>query len=366
MPLQSTNGLFRQRTTAVVLAALSLFVGLAATGCGGDEAEGSGEDAKALIDKAFSTPIRSANVKLDAELQLDVPGASRPPLQFRAKGPFVANGRKLPELDLDVTIGAKGQGQSLEGGLRSTGDRLFIKFGGEYFEQPKARVDAANRDLARQQRGGRSLVDPGAWITGARMEGDETVAGVDSRHATLRIDVRRMLGDLNEIARKGVSWAGGRGPQPLSRQRLDETAESLKDPTFDTYVGKEDETIHRISGNVALSVPAARRKAGQISGGSLRFTLELSDTNGTQQVDEPARSRPISELSRQLGGAAALGALGRGQGGTPGDAPGTQDTPQGSGVGTSDPDAIRRYIVCLDRSSPGDDAARERCRSEFR
>jgi len=366
MPLPPTKSLLRRRVATLLLVAAVLPV--AAVGCGGgDGDDGNSQDATALIDRAFSNSIRSADLTLDAELKIDTPGASRPPVQLSAKGPFVTNGRKLPKLDLDVTLGSKGQGQSIEGGILSTGDRVFVKFGGEYFEQPKDRVDAANRDLARQQRGGKSLVDPGAWITGAEMEGEEKVAGIETQHVTAKIDVRRMLKDLNEVARKGVSAAGGQAPKPLSQERIDQATKSLKDPSFDIYVGKADDTIRRVSGNVAVSVPEDERKQGQISGGSLRFTMELAGTNGDQKVEEPAKSRPISELSRQLGGAAALGALGGGQGG--GSGAGTDTTPQapappGTG-GANDPDAIRRYIACINRTSPSDNAARERCRSEL-
>ncbi len=364
MPLPSTKSLLRRRAAALLLAVAVL--PMAVAGCGGDDGGGSSDDATALIDKAFSTSMRSADLTMDAELKLDAPGAARAPIQLSAKGPFLTNKRKLPKLDLDITLGSKGQGQAIEGGILSTGDRVFVKFGGEYFEQPKARVDAANRDLQRQQRGGKPVVDPGAWVTDAKMEGEEKVAGVDTEHVTAKIDVRRMLKDLNEVARKGVSAAGGQAPQPLNQERLDQVAESLKNPSFDIYVGKDDDIIRRVSGNVAVSVPDGQRASGQISGGSLRFTMELADVNGDQKVEEPAKSRPISELSRQLGGAAALGALGGGQGGGSGSgSTTTPDAPATPGSGANDPDAIRRYIACINQTSPGDDAARERCRSEL-
>jgi hypothetical protein len=294
------------------------------------------------------------------------------PIQLSAAGPYIGSKDKLPQMDMDVKLGARGQGQSLETGILSTGDRAYVKFGGEYYEQPKANVDAANRDLAKRPKGSQNAlgIDPGSWVTDARTQGDEKVAGAETTHVSARVDVEKLLADLNGLARKGAGAVGGQStPQPLTKQQLADAAKTVKDPTFDIYVSKDDETIRRMSGNLTIAVPEAERtRTNGITGGSLRFTLEMSDVNGDQKVEAPSKSRPISDLSRQLGGAAALGRLGQGQSGggtTP--PPGTTTAPQGGTGGSSanDPEAIRRYIACLDRTSPSDDAARERCRSEL-
>ena len=314
-------------------------------------------------------------MKLDAELKVQgVKGLGDTPIRLSASGPYIGGQNKLPQLDMDVKLGARGQGQSLETGLVSTGDRAFVKFGGEFYEQPQANVDAANKDLA-SRKGSRDNplgIDPGGWVTDAKTEGDDKVGGVDTTHVSARVDVEKLLADLNELARKGAGAVGGTtAPQPLTRAQLDAAAKTVKDPTFDVYVAKDDETIRRMSGNLEIAVPEEERaQTNGITGGSLRFTLELSDVNGDQKVEEPAKSRPLSDLSRQLGGAAALGgALGGGQGGGSGTTttPGTTTAPEGTGGAgaANDPEAIRRYIACLDRTSPSDDAARERCRSEL-
>jgi len=368
MPLPPTKSLLRRRAAALLLVAAVLPV--AATGCGGgDDGEGNDDDAMALIDKAFSTPVKSADVKLEAELKVQgLRGLGNTPIQLSASGPYIGGQNKLPQVDMDVKLGARGQGQSLETGVVSTGDRAYVKFGGEFYEQPKANVDAANRDLAKQKGGDNPLgIDPGSWITGAKSEGDDKVAGVDTTHVSARVDVEKLLADLNDLARKGAGAVGGAtAPNPLTKSQLADAAKTVKDPTFDVYVSKDDGTIRRMSGTLEIAVPEEERaRANGITGGSLRFTLELADVNGDQKVEAPANARPLSELSRQLGGAAALGSLGGAQGG----GSGTTTTPQapatpGAG-GANDPEAIRRYIACINQTSPGDNAARERCRSEL-
>jgi hypothetical protein len=334
------------------------------TGCGGGSGGNEG-DAQALVDKAFAKPVKSADVKLDAQLKVEGLQGFTKPVRLQASGPYLSSKGALPKADIDLKIGAQGQGQSVQTGFLSTGDRAFLKFGGQYYEQPRANVAAANRRLQRDRgKSGNSLgIHPGSWVRDAKMEGSETVGGVDTDHVSARVDVRKVLDDLNALAKKGTGAVGGTtSPQPLTQDKIDQAAQTVKDPTFDVYVGKADGVVHRVSGNLALSVPDSERaQANGITGGSLRFSLDLTNTNGNQTVEVPATSQPISALSKQLGGAAALGALG-GASGTPAN-PGTT-SPRSSGGGTAttpDSSAFKRYSQCLDKAKPGDTQALSRC-----
>jgi hypothetical protein len=101
-----------------------------------------------------------------------------------------------------------------------------------------------------------------------------------------------------------------------------------------------------------------------ISGGTLRFSVELAKVNGDQAVDVPAKSRPIADLTKQLRGAGALGALG-GSGATPQDPPatdpGTTTTPAVPDTGGDGVETFQEYADCLDKSRPDDNEARARC-----
>jgi hypothetical protein len=361
-----TSSPLRRRTVAVLLAGVVVPAALAASGCGGSDSNGNQGDAKALLNRAFDKPVKSADVKLNAELKVQgVPGFDKP-IRVQASGPYITQKGTLPKLDIDLTLGAQGQGQSLQTGLLSTGTRAFLKFGGEYYEQPQANVARANKQLSSDKGSGKSRadalgIDPASWIRDAKMEDSQKVGGVDSDHVSARIDVRKVLADLNRVAEKGAGAVGGSStPQPLAKAQLDQAAKTVKDPTFDIYVGKSDGFVHRVSGNLALAVPKAdRSKANGITGGSLQFTLDLTHTNGGQTVEAPASSRPISDLSKQLGGAAALGALG-GSSGT--DTTPQTTTPAPSGTSTTpDSAAFKRYADCLDKAKPGDTRAISRC-----
>ena len=86
------------------------------------------------------------------------------------------------------------------------------------------------------------------------------MAGTDTTHVSARVDVQKLLTDLNDLARKGANAVGGSNtPQPLTKKQLADAAKTVKDPTFDIYVAKDDDTIRRMSGNLEIAVPEAER-----------------------------------------------------------------------------------------------------------
>ncbi len=305
-----------RRSLALLLPVLASVFAVA---CGGDGDENQA-DAEALLDRAFRQSLKSADVKVDARLEVKGLAGFDRPVRIEASGPYIGGNGKLPKLDIDLKIGTQGGGQTIEAGFLSTGDRAFIKFGGQFYEQPRADVARANRRLAqtRKRRQG-SLGDlglsPRDWVVEAKEEGEERVAGVETTHVSGRLDVRRLAEDLNEFVKRSASalgGSGGRAPQGLSKKDIESLAEAVEDPTFDVYVGKEDYVIRRVSADLKVTVPEEdRERLNGIEGGSLRFTVDLGDTNGDQKVEAPARSRPISSLTTQLGGVDALGGVDR-------------------------------------------------------
>jgi hypothetical protein len=209
-------------------------------------------------------------------------------------------------------------------------------------------------------------------VTEGEDKGDERVAGVDTTHVSGKLDVARLMSNINEfLKRSGAAINGATGqepPGPLSKKEIDKISEVVKDPQFDVYVGKEDETIRRVAGRVEFDVPEdSRASLGGISGGSLEFSVELANVNGDQQIEAPAKARPISELTRSLGGTGVLGGV-TGDGSSGGD--GTGATPlQPNGTGTAPattdqrPDAedFKAYAKCLDDAKPEDTDALQRC-----
>jgi len=365
---------FSSRGTVVAARVLlALMPAALVPACGGmakQEDDGVGQ-----LDRAFREPVRSAEVKLDAQLEIEGLKGLERPVRLQASGPYIAGAGGLPRLDLDLKIGAQGAGQSVDTGLLSTGQRVFVKFGGRFYEQRREDVERANRELRKQSGEGSAGtlgelgIDPRRWVIEAREEGGDEVAGVETRHLSGKLDVRATLADFNELVRRSDEALGDLAPgapRQLSDEDLDHLAKVAQNPSFDVYVARDDDTIRRVSAKLEFELPEAERpRFGGVEGGSLRFSAELGDVNGDQRVEAPAKARPIADLAMQLGGLDAL--LGGVGGEGPQQGPGVPTTspggtgPEAPGETTPDSEALKRYSECLDKTAPDDTAGLTRC-----
>ena len=221
----------------------------------------------------------------------------------------------------------------------------------------------ANRAIAqnKDKRGSlRALgLDPRSWLSDAKDEGDEEIAGVQTRHVSGTLDVEAVMRNLNAFVRKsGPTLGGATGqtpPKPLSEADIRKIGEVVHDPTFHVYVGKDDDIIRRVAGKIEFDVPEeSRQSLGGIQSGSIEFEVEFSKVNGDQQIDAPANARPLSDLTTSLGGTGALPGLG---GGSPETTP-TPPTTDGTSPEAQD---FKDYADCLDKARPEDTEALQRC-----
>ena len=156
--------------------------------------------------------------------------------------------------------------------------------------------------------------------------------------------------NLNMIVRKSSaalgSATGQAAPKPLSEADIQKVGEVVKDPTFNIYVGEDDDIIRRVAGKIEFDVPEESRAGlGGIQSGAIEFQVEFSDVNGDQQIEAPAHARPISDLTTSLGG-----------GGTAG--PGRQrrflqsSPPSSSDSTNPDSEDFQKYADCLGKARP--------------
>jgi hypothetical protein len=343
-----------RRVTAVLLPAL--LAGALVAGCGDDDSQ----EVTELLDKAFQTSIGSADVTLDVEVQLDGVDELQDPVEVNLTGPYESGGDKqIPSLDWDITASA--QGQSFNANLTSTGDRAFIGFQGTDYEVSQETVAALNQTLAAgaEEGDGRSLSDFGVnardWVVDASDDGDEDVAGVETTHVSGELDVSRVREDLNTIVQKAAKLGGAVGqtaPPELTDEQKGQIEDVVEDPTFDAYVGKDDDRIHRLSADVDFEVPEdTRDQAGGLEGGTVSFSIEFANVGSPQPVTAPEDARPISELTQQLQGllGGALGAPQTGGGGTTAPAP-----PQ------TDAEKQKAYEECI-KTDPSDESVKSFC-----
>jgi hypothetical protein len=343
-----------------------LMAGFLLAGCGGGDDTGGVED---LLDRAFSEDIRSADLRLEAEIELR--GMLDEPIRIEAEGPFESNEGKLPSADIELRIGSDGGGQTVTSGVLTTGDRAFVRFQDVYYEQPPERVREANEAIARNSEGGdgRALselgLDPRSWLGEAEQEDDAEVAGVETSHVSGTLDVESLMRNLNRFVERSGSALGGATGQPapprLSESDIRELSEAVDDPSFDIYVGKQDDVIRRVSGRVEFEIPKRSRAGlGGLDGGSIAFSVEFRDVNGDKEIEAPANARPLSELTESLGGGGLTPGLGGGAEEPETPAP-PEDTPPSGGGQSSDAEAFRRYAECLDQARPEDTEQLQKC-----
>jgi hypothetical protein len=364
--------------------AFLLLAAVALGGCGGGEDKQSVED---ILDQAFRQQIKSADLHVEAELDLDGGSSAGRPVRIEASGPFRTNEGRLPSADIDLRFGVDGAGQTIQTGFLSTGDRAFVKFEDVFYEQPAAEVRRANRTIAHNAKKRGSLqalgIDPRTWLGRATDEGEEEIAGVQTRHVAGTLDVEAVMRNLNKFVRRSGSALGGATgqsvPAPLSNAQIRRVGEVVRDPSFDIYVGKGDDIIRRVSARVEFEVPQeSRQNLGGLESGTLTFSVEMSNVNGDQAIEAPAKARPLSALTRSLGPNAldGLGTTGAGQEAAP-VAPDEPSPPSsgaggdGSGQGsfppaaaTGDPpeaEAFRKYADCLDKARPEDTEELQKC-----
>jgi hypothetical protein len=304
--------LMRSRSLFMFLIA-ALAAGLLA-GCGGgggDDAASSSTDVNQLLKDTFSgkKDIKSGKLDIAATLSSGSSGA----INAKLSGPFESQGSgKLPKLDLDASF--EGNGQSLQAGVTSTGDKGFVSYGGtDYavsdavFKQFKAGFEQSAQK-ANQQNDDQSLatlgLDPGKWLTNARNEGEAKVGDTDTIKITGDVDVAKALDDVNAALQKIRSFGGAQAsslPDQLSEADKKQAEDAIKDLSVEIYTGKDDKILRRMV--VALKLAAQGETA------DVKLDFQLLDLNEGQDISAPANAKPFDQLVSKLNGL-GLGGLG--------------------------------------------------------
>ena len=245
------------------------------------------------------------------------------PIRIEAEGPFHTNEGKLPAADIELRVGADGGGQTVTSGVLTIGDRAFLKFQDVYYEQPQSAVRAANRALRRSS---------GAAVAAREL-------GLDPRRGWPRPRTRARRGggrgdpprvrqpgrtapaaptSTGSCSRSGsaVGGATGQTPPHAAERRGSTSAEAVEDPSFDIYMGKEDDVIRRVSGRIEFEVPEASR-AGLGGSRAARSVLRRARRRERRPGGRGAGPRaPALRADRSLGGGALAEGLGGGDGPT--------------------------------------------------
>jgi hypothetical protein len=349
---------------AFSLLALALFAAVLSA-CGG----GSSSEVKDTLDKAFSTPIKSARINLDVTLKLNGVKSLNGPIKLSVQGPYESGGANtIPKVDWDIAASAAGQ--NFTAGFISTGDNAWVGFQGQNYEVGTAAIAEVNKQI--KQAAGTSDkkglsqfgIDARNWLTDAKDEGGEKVAGVDTNHVSAALDVSRFVDDVNQLVQKaGGNLPGGASAPQLTPEEQKQIEDVVKNPRFDVYAGKDDNVIRRLSADLTFEVPKKQQaQLGGLTGGTLSFSIEFAEVGKAQTITAPANAKPLSELTSQLGGLGSV--LGGGSAGSGSSSSGSGSSGSGSsGSSSSGPsaDALTKYSECLQKADPSKPAELQKC-----
>ena len=335
-----------------VVLALAIILALFA-GCGeggGDAADGS-TDVDELLQDTFAGGKEISSGRIDASV--DVKADST--VAMKLSGPFQSTGEgKLPKLDLEASF--EGDGESMSGGVTTTGEQGFVSFGGtQYaiagpvFEQFKAGYEQSAKQASsgQQDQSLASLgMDPRRWLTNARNAGESKVGDTDTVKITGDVDVPKLLDDVNRALERirslGVQGAD-RLPDQLTDAERKQVTDAVQDLSVEIHTGADDRILRRM-----LISLRARNAQDTSQTADVRLDLQLLDLNEDQDIEAPDDAKPFEDLVKQLQtlGLGNLGGLGAGSGAGGGSPPNEGN--------------VQEYSKCI-QDAQGDNAKIRKC-----
>ena len=234
--------------------------------CGGGEDQESVED---LLDRAFSGEIRSADLKLEGEIELK--GLIKDPIRIEAEGPFRTNAGQAA-LGRHRAADRLGRRRPDDHQRRAHHRRPRLpEVPGRLLRAAAARRCA--RPTATLQRNGDkgdqplSELGPRPALMAGRGQGRGRRRGGRGGHPPRVRHARRGQPDAQPQRVRAASrrrrWEPrGKNAAPrLTGEDIRELSEAVKDPSFDVYVGKQDDLIRRVSGRIEFEIPEAEPRA---------------------------------------------------------------------------------------------------------
>jgi len=309
------------QTKLLTLAALLACLVLAA--CGGDDDSSGSADKPAASDKAqdrkdmarlikqgFGPNEQARSGRIDGTIDLEVKGVPRykGPIEITASGGFeLPSGSDTPEFRMDV--GLVLNDHAIGGEMVLVGGDGFIQLGTTGYKLPEpitAQIEApaAALDNGLAKTAGMFFIRPDRWQKNGRIVGVESVAGVESEHATAGIRSVRFFEDAARLVRLltlvRVTEAVGL-PQEITPQQRAALARSVKSAKGDVWLGKEDHVLRKaqLSGKLVVA-----RKDRAILGGMTSATLEaqvnVTEVGKPQNIEGPQALGKYDDLQLAL------------------------------------------------------------------
>ena len=367
------------RVVATLLVVSLASIALAA--CGSSSSGGSSGDPSTLLRETFAGSHKINSGNLNLTLRVDPSGSSTlsGPITLSFGGPFQSLGTgKIPESNFNVSLSAMGQSGSL--GIVSTGSNGYVTLQGTSYQLPKAtfqKLESSFSQLGPQSGKAKNSstltklgIQPLDWLVNPTVVGTETVGGTATTHIRATVNVPAFLNDINTFLHKasslGVPNTSGvtAGLSAATRAKI---AREIKNPTFDVWTGKDDQTLRKMTIGVLLPVSGqASTVLGGMHSANIGLTMQYANLNQPQTISPPKAVRPYSEFTRKvqsflqsLQGSVTLPGS-SGSGSSSGSASGSSSGSSSAGAGITT--SVQRYSSCV--TAAGNDIAKmQRCAS---
>jgi hypothetical protein len=320
--------------TAVTAGALGI------AGCGGDDSSstgssggGGGKDANTLLVNTFQPSGDSSKIKsgtIDIEIEGELSGGA---INASGKASAViklneAKDGAIPEFSAAVKVKGeqKGGGKvDLDAGGTYTDNRFYVSYDGDNYDvgeelskravdSLKAAISQTNSSSTEQQDMiGKLGLEPQTWLTNPKVDGEEKVGDVDAYKISGEVNVKALVPDILDAAKKAQSLAGSAGsvakvPEVTDAQ-LDAAAKQIKTLDVAIWTGKDDNILRKLEVDLEIEGTKGDKVGGTVS-------LTLTDVNEQQDIKAPSDTKPITDLMPKLGGlfqaAAGVGSSGAG------------------------------------------------------
>ncbi|MSO41294.1 MAG: hypothetical protein EXQ70_05265 [Solirubrobacterales bacterium] len=355
----------RIRTPLIASFALLICAGLVA--CGGGGGGGGDEDPQQVLDQTFNNDQQVSSGSFDLGLKVDIEGGTDPgSLDASLGGPFQSEKGGVPKFDLnaDFSFDSDNRNVDFTGGATSTGDAAFIDYKDTEYELPAQLFDTFEQRYVQiqrqsdQQAGNDSSplkalgIDPSTWLKDVSNEGDEEVDGADTIHVHGEADVPELVADLRKAAEKTGQ------AQQIDPAQLSALEDIVKSAEFDIYSGTDDHILRRLDANLELVPPSV--VPGAPDSVKVELSLNISDVNEDQTIEEPSDAKSLNELFSELGVSSdqIQGALGGAGAGAGSGSPQAGGSPSGPAS-----DEVQGYLDCL-QGAQGSEAVQD-CAEQY-
>ena len=318
------------RKYAVILMVALVAVALIASGCGNEKKDESSSaasvdmSAQEIFDKtmAASSEITSMSATMDMELamKMGAEASADPSAAMFAQGPITMSGELAGSMEPaagEGTINVSLGGQSMQFGFKMVDDKAYLNYMGTWYEAPP---DALKELNAQQEKSASSDplallkemgADPATWAANMTVVGTEEVAGVDTYHVKVDVDVSQMITDLAKMMQSpdvsdAIGGASGDlgGVDMPSEADLAEIEAAVKQASLDIW--SQTDTFYPRKMAVSAEIVPPADEAGGLESMTIGMEMVYETVNEPVTVEAPTDAKPWKELAPALEGLGGL------------------------------------------------------------